>query len=189
MEDKVLRQMHKDNQIQKGRLKCMVHRHEQADGNDDTKTPFVLPRRREGVKKDVMATVDKEAEELERLDKLFKKYEMNEIPKVEWLDQLVWRVSEKRASEATRNSVRSLRRQANSRQGEQDGSLKPEQPGPSKFTLTIDKGEQDSLVSFCGENVKKIGPTTFEMTETDWYPPWDHELEILFLDKMDWDDQ
>jgi hypothetical protein len=62
--------------------------------------------------------------------------------------------------------------------------------GPiGKFTLTIDKGEQDSLVSFCGENVKKIGPTTFEMTETDWYPPWDHELEILFLDKMDWDDQ
>lgn len=138
----------KDNQIQKGRLKCMVHRHEQADGNDDTKTPFILPRRREGAKKDDMATVDKEAEELERLDKLFKKYEMNEIPKVEWLDQLVWRVSERRASEATRNSVKSLRRQANSQQGEQDGSLKPEQPGPSKFTLTIELPRFDFPVVF-----------------------------------------
>lgn len=58
--------------------------------------------------------------------------------------------------------------------------------GPiGKFTLTIDKGKQDSLVSFCGENVKKIGPTTFEMTETDWYPPWNRELEILILDKLD----
>ena len=58
--------------------------------------------------------------------------------------------------------------------------------GPiGKFTLTIDKGDEDSLVSFCGDNVKKIGPTTFEMTETDWYPPWDRELEILILDKME----
>lgn len=58
--------------------------------------------------------------------------------------------------------------------------------GPiGKFTLTIDKGNADSLVSFCGENVKRIGPTTFEMTAEDWYPPWDRELEILFLDRAE----
>lgn len=50
------------------------------------------------------------------------------------------------------------------------------------FTLTVDKGKADSLVSFCGDGVKKIGPTTFRMTATDWYPP-DHELEILILNK------
>lgn len=58
-----------------------------------------------------------------------------------------------------------------------------------KFTLTIDKGEEDSLVSFCGEGVKKIGPTTFQMTATDWYPPYEQELEILLLRKVDWYDQ
>ena len=62
--------------------------------------------------------------------------------------------------------------------------------GPiGKFTLTIDKGETDRLVSFCGENVKKVGPTTFQMTATDWYPPYDRELEILLLMPVNWFDQ
>lgn len=49
----------------------------------------------------------------------------------------------------------------------------------SQFTLTVDKGYEDSLVSFCGEGVTKIGPTTFEMTAEDYYPQRD--LDILFL--------
>lgn len=57
------------------------------------------------------------------------------------------------------------------------------------FTLTVDKGSPDNLVSFCGENVKKIGPTTFEMTATDWYPPWNKELEVLLLNRIDWYDE
>ena len=48
-----------------------------------------------------------------------------------------------------------------------------------KFTLIVDKGEEDNFVSFCGENVKKTGPTTFEMTKSDFYP--DRELDILLL--------
>jgi hypothetical protein len=52
--------------------------------------------------------------------------------------------------------------------------------GPIKtFTLIVDKGEQDNFVSFCGEGVKKIGPTTFEMTKTDFYP--EKDLDILLL--------
>ncbi|KFL28966.1 hypothetical protein JP75_23475 [Devosia riboflavina] len=54
-----------------------------------------------------------------------------------------------------------------------------------KFTLTVDKGSTDNLVSFCGEDVKKIGPTTFQMTATDWWPPYDRELEILLLNKVE----
>jgi hypothetical protein len=54
------------------------------------------------------------------------------------------------------------------------------------FTLTIDKGDARNLVSFCWDGeVKKIGPTRFQMTAKDWYPPWDHELDILILDRND----
>ncbi|MEQ1770650.1 MAG: DUF4424 domain-containing protein [Devosia sp.] len=59
--------------------------------------------------------------------------------------------------------------------------------GPiGKFKLTIDKGAADNLVSFCWDGaVKKTGATTFEMEATDWFPPWDRELDILILDKRD----
>lgn len=46
-----------------------------------------------------------------------------------------------------------------------------------KFRLVIDKGSPDALVSFCGDGVKKISPTQFEMTATDYTP--DRELEIV----------
>jgi hypothetical protein len=49
------------------------------------------------------------------------------------------------------------------------------------FRLVVDKGEPDNLVSFCGEGVTKIGPTTFEMVKTDYWP--DRELEILILER------
>tara|TARA_R110002020_G_scaffold207296_3_gene412755 strand:+ start:838 stop:1851 length:1014 start_codon:yes stop_codon:yes gene_type:complete len=52
--------------------------------------------------------------------------------------------------------------------------------GPiGSFTLTVDKGDTRNIVSFCGEGVTKTGPTTFEMTKTDFYP--ERDLEILLL--------
>jgi len=52
--------------------------------------------------------------------------------------------------------------------------------GPIKdFSLTIDKGAAENLVSFCGEGVKKIGPTTFEMKAKDFTPT--NEIDILLL--------
>lgn len=57
--------------------------------------------------------------------------------------------------------------------------------GPvEKFTLTVDKGDPASLVSFCGEGVKKTGPTTFQLTMTDWLPDSGRELEILILNRI-----
>lgn len=50
-----------------------------------------------------------------------------------------------------------------------------------KFRLVVDKGSEDNLVSFCGEGVKKIGPTTFEMVKEDFWP--DKELDILILNR------
>ncbi|TPN81553.1 DUF4424 domain-containing protein [Mesorhizobium sp. CU2] len=51
------------------------------------------------------------------------------------------------------------------------------------FKLTVDKGNAKALISFCGDNVKKIGPTTFEMTAKDFYP--EHDIDILLLEPSD----
>ena len=50
-----------------------------------------------------------------------------------------------------------------------------------EFKLTIDKGSPGSLVSFCGANVRKVGPTTFEMTAEDYFP--ERDIDILILDR------
>jgi hypothetical protein len=55
--------------------------------------------------------------------------------------------------------------------------------GPIKqFRLVVDKGDVDSLVSFCGQGVKKIGDTQFEMTKVDFVP--EGNLSILILKKL-----
>ena len=51
----------------------------------------------------------------------------------------------------------------------------------NKFKLTIDKGDPGNLVSFCGTNVKKTGPTTFEMEAEEFWP--ERDLDILLLKK------
>ncbi|TWF57242.1 DUF4424 domain-containing protein [Neorhizobium alkalisoli] len=52
--------------------------------------------------------------------------------------------------------------------------------GPiGKFKLTIDKGKPQDFVSFCGKGVKKVGPTTFEMSATDFTP--EKDMHVLFL--------
>jgi hypothetical protein len=48
-----------------------------------------------------------------------------------------------------------------------------------EFTLVVDKGQPGNLVSFCGEDVRRIGPTRFEMRRRNWRP--DRNLDILFL--------
>ena len=56
--------------------------------------------------------------------------------------------------------------------------------GPiGNFTLTVDKGDPKNIVSFCGNGVKKTGPTTFEMSAKDFYP--EHDLNILLLKPVD----
>ncbi|WP_137931847.1 DUF4424 domain-containing protein [Mesorhizobium comanense] len=51
------------------------------------------------------------------------------------------------------------------------------------FKLTVDKGNPQALVSFCGDNVRKVGPTSFEMTAKDFYP--EHDIDILILNPSD----
>jgi hypothetical protein len=55
--------------------------------------------------------------------------------------------------------------------------------GPIKeFRLVVDKGEPDSLVGFCGQEVKKISETQFEMRKIEFTP--DGNLAILILNKL-----
>jgi hypothetical protein len=52
--------------------------------------------------------------------------------------------------------------------------------GPiGSFRLVVDKGDALSLVSFCGEGVKKIGATEFELTKTNFTPK--SNLNVLIL--------
>jgi hypothetical protein len=47
------------------------------------------------------------------------------------------------------------------------------------FRLVVDKGDPANLVSFCGDGVKKISPTQFEIRKTDFTPTAD--LDVLIL--------
>jgi hypothetical protein len=47
------------------------------------------------------------------------------------------------------------------------------------FRLVVDKGHVDNLVSFCGDGVKKIGPTQFEMRKKDFTPEGNFSVLIL----------
>ncbi len=56
--------------------------------------------------------------------------------------------------------------------------------GPIKdFRLVVDKGKPERLVAFCGDNVRKISPTAFEIKATDFTP--DKDLKILIVGKPD----
>ena len=48
-----------------------------------------------------------------------------------------------------------------------------------EFHLVVDKGDPASLVSFCAEGVKRIGPTQYEVRKTSFLPSAD--LHILIL--------
>jgi hypothetical protein len=47
------------------------------------------------------------------------------------------------------------------------------------FRLVVDKGSPDAVVSFCGEGVRRISPTQFEMRRTNWRPT--RNLNVLIV--------
>jgi len=51
------------------------------------------------------------------------------------------------------------------------------------FHLVIDKGAPDSLVSFCGDGVKKISSTQFELRHANFTPSRDLNILILYRHK------
>ncbi|UXM96306.1 DUF4424 domain-containing protein [Bartonella sp. HY329] len=51
------------------------------------------------------------------------------------------------------------------------------------FRLVVDKGKQDNLLSFCGDNVKKISATQFEIRAKNFKPKQDLGI-LIFSDWM-----
>ena len=159
-----LRLFDKDNQLQKGRQKCHVHRRKAADGLDSSSTPSVLPDLRRGLPGTNGAEIiDKEADELDRLEKLFKKQEMGEIPSIPWLDQQVFRGMEKRGSQASTLSLRALQQRRSRRRsmamtldGENESRLNGAQPeeheedevDQEKFILLVELPRFDFPIVF-----------------------------------------
>jgi len=54
-----------------------------------------------------------------------------------------------------------------------------------EFRLVVDKGSSRNLVSFCGEGVRKIGPTRFEIRRRNYTPTRDLSVLILTGTRMD----
>lgn len=106
----------KDNTLQKGRQKCRVYRRKAADGFSSTTTPAVPPPlRNRGDNLTNGHIITAEEEELERLEGLFKKHEMGEIPRVDWLDQLVFKAVDQKRLEvetAAKISWKAIRQQS-----------------------------------------------------------------------------
>jgi len=48
------------------------------------------------------------------------------------------------------------------------------------FRLVVDKGKPGNLVSFCGEGVRKVSPTQFEVRHRNWRPTRD--LHVLIIE-------
>ncbi|MCJ1311575.1 Phosphatidylinositol (PI) 3-kinase [Agyrium rufum] len=90
-----------DRTLHKGRQKCRLHRHKPADGLHATSTPAMPkpPRGRPNRNAPPPPPRSKEELELERLETLFKKHDMAEIPRVDWLDQLVFEKVRKKRQE------------------------------------------------------------------------------------------
>ena len=51
--------------------------------------------------------------------------------------------------------------------------------GIEDFRIVVDKGAPDKLVSFCGQGVKKISPTQFEIHTTNFVPKTNFDVLIL----------
>lgn len=144
-----------DNQAQKGRQKCLVHRHERADGTGNTTTPALISSKKsKNPRKGVVPVTDKDADEVERIEKLLKKHEMGEIPRVDWLDQLVFRNLEKRGLQVAKSSLKSLQLQraengdTRSANGDEKENHEDERPGISTFLLNVELPRFDFPVVF-----------------------------------------
>ena len=112
----------KDDSLQKGRQRCRVHRHKAADGYSSTSTPAELNglngRARDGAAQQSLAS--EHERELQRLEAVFKKHEMSEIPRIDWLDRMVFEKVKKMEQEVANMERLSRRRQ---------GSRKPSAAG------------------------------------------------------------
>lgn len=160
----------KENTLHKGRQRCRLYRHRAADGFANSTTPAFPPPKRGTAEKDKYAG-DKDAEELDRLERLFKKHEMAELPRVEWMDQLVYRHMEKRGLQASSRSLKASHRQR-SRQSDTfltlDGAEKGNNGDEKEEPLSQENDADDEVFMLFVELPRFDFPIVFSDHE---YPP------------------
>ena len=159
----------KDDTLQKGRQRCLLHRHKVADGFSSFKTPAEQNTSRRIRNETAQSpSLSEQEKELQRLESVFKKHEMSEIPRVDWLDRMVFE-KVKRIDKESADAERLSRRKqasrtkfpaeqhaangnANGKSGENEGEAIDE----DKFTLIIELPRFDFPIVF----------TDFEYTPT-----------------------
>jgi phosphatidylinositol 3-kinase len=152
----------KDNALQKGRQKCYLHRRKAADGLANSSTPSTIPPARRRERNGEVHEVDKLEEEKDRIEKLLKKQEMGEIPRVDWLDQLVFRGSEKRNISAPSQSLQTFNGRSSGKEntlpnldaakdtshGDADNVVHDDAVEDERFTLYVELPRFDFTVVF-----------------------------------------
>lgn len=156
-----------DNTLRKGRQNCKLYLHRAADGFSSTTTPSTpRPQRKEKGHENDGFEDTAEEDELERLEKIFKRHEMGEIPRVDWLDRLVFKAVEMKRQEvdAAPTISRSWRHRADHSKDKKSNSrgdtvasvsANPHEEEPArsderdkKFTLIIDFPRFDFPIVF-----------------------------------------
>ncbi|KAI8457536.1 kinase-like domain-containing protein [Phakopsora pachyrhizi] len=83
----------KKRTLRTGKQRCLIHRDQLADGRVHTTTPNKLP-----------LNPDQSIDKLGKLEKLVKKHERGDLPRLEWLDQCTFRQIEKIHAQETAKS-------------------------------------------------------------------------------------
>ncbi|KAL4980523.1 kinase-like domain-containing protein [Aspergillus desertorum] len=135
-----IRLFDEDGKLRTGKQKCKVYRHKAADGFSATTTPSSPPKRRRGKKPDPLGPSPEELE-LERVEVLIKKHEMEEIPQIDWMDQLVFRQLERlklSADKAARKRAILMEANRNNRRPDGEKDEDEEKIEDENFTLYIE---------------------------------------------------
>lgn len=135
-----IRLFDEDGKLKTGRQKCKVYRHKTADGFSATTTPSSPPKKRKGNKPDPLGPSTEEME-LERVEVLIKKHEMGEIPRIDWMDQMVFRQLERlklNADEAARKRAVLLKANKDQHSGGEEDEEDEEDFDDENFTLYIE---------------------------------------------------
>ncbi|KAI9629453.1 hypothetical protein KEM48_012922 [Puccinia striiformis f. sp. tritici PST-130] len=92
----------KKRTLRKGKQRCFIHRNRIADGNASSTTPSKIAIVSESDPNGL--DVYEESDKLGRLEKLVKKHERGDLPRMEWLDQLAFRQIERIHAQETAKS-------------------------------------------------------------------------------------
>ncbi|KAL4808715.1 kinase-like domain-containing protein [Aspergillus unguis] len=129
-----------DGKLKTGKQKCKVYRHKAADGFSATTTPSSPRKRRKGNKPGSIGP-SREEQELERVEVLIKKHEMEEIPRIDWMDQLVFRQLERlklNADDAARKRAILLKANKDKHGSHEDEDEDEEEVDAENFTLYVE---------------------------------------------------